>query len=359
MLGSPPLGQLVPLVKVSIRSRDSGGGGSRKGPVMRKTAERPLGSRRSLRFYHLYGLCLGSQWLLPCPEETATGLAEVELFEAPASLLSEVARKAIIEPNPAKWFHHVRLRDGCTYLRWSGLFEFLISADGRQIACRPLNGVFLEAFHTYLISQVLSFALVKQGIEPLHATVVVVNEQAVAFLGDCGYGKSSLAAAFLQAGHPLLTDDLLVVKEATHGFSAYPGPPRIKLFPEIAKRLLGERINGTPMNNLTPKLIIPLDPHQSYRAPAPLTAIYVLRPPAAGSRSQRVTIRYLSQQRAFVELVRNTFNTVITDPGRLKHQFALATQVASNVPTQLLSYPRTLASLPSVREAILSDLRRH
>jgi hypothetical protein len=164
-----------------------------------------------------------------------------------------------------------------------------------------------EVFQTYLLSQVLSFSLLKQGIEPLHATAVVLNGEAIGFIGNCGYGKSSLGAAFLRRGHRLLTDDLLVVKEYDHGFYGYQGPPRIKLFPEIAKRLLGERVNGTPMNNLTRKLIIPLDHHQSCETAAPLKAIYVLRPPTVRSQAKRITIKPLRQRQALIVLSRQQF----------------------------------------------------
>lgn len=308
--------------------------------------------------YCLYGLRIRSQWPLPFPKLRGSGQPEVEIVERPVSLFLEAAREANIGPHAAEWFCHARLPDGSIYLRWSGLFEFLVSADGRRIAGRPFDDTSREAFHTYLLGHVLSFALLKRGIEPLHSTAVVVEGEAVGFVGDCGYGKSSLGAAFLQAGYPLLTDDLLVVKEEDCGFYAYPGPPRIKLFPEIAKSLLGESAKGTPMNNLTPKLIITLDHHQSYQAPASLKAIYVLTRPGAHSRCERVTVRRLSQRRAFLELLKNTFNTIIVEAERLKGQFVLATGVASKVPIKLLSYPRTLHSLPSVREAVLSDLRR-
>lgn len=319
---------------------------------------KPVDRQRSPRAYRLYGLWLRSQWPLPYPAGTKAGLAEVELFEGEVSLFSEAAREAMVEANATKWFHHARLQDGSTYVRWSGLFEFVISASGLQIAGRPLNGVSQEAFQTYLLGQVLSFALVEQGIEPLHSTAVVIDGGAVGFIGDCGYGKSSLGAAFLQAGFPLLTDDQLVVKEEDHGFSAYPGPPRIKLFPEIARSLLGKRGKGTPMNNLTPKLIIPLNRRQSCRDPVPLKAIYVLTPPATHPRSKGMMIRPLSQRRVSLELLRNTFNPVIIERERLKHQFLLVTRLAANVKVRSLSYPRTLAFLPSVREAVLSDLVR-
>jgi hypothetical protein len=308
--------------------------------------------------YSLYGLRLKSEWAIPCHERAEPGLPVVELFEGSAAFFTEMRPEAVTESGDEKWHWFVRLANGCDYLRWSRHFEFLVSADGHRITGRPLDHASWQAFHTYLLGQVLSHAMLKQGIEPLHSTVFVIDGAAVAVIGDSGYGKSTLAAAFLQAGYPLLTDDLLILKEEGNGFSAYPGLPRIKLFPEIATTLFGEHIRGTPMNRLTPKLIIPLDHNQSYRATAVLKAIYLLGRGATGSRPNSARITRLPQRRAFLELVKNTYNRDVIQPWRLKCQFDLATKVASRVPVKLLSYPRILASLPSVREAIFSDLRR-
>jgi len=275
-----------------------------------------------------------------------------------ASLFSRACRRIGGKPDANRWFQHARLPDGSDYLRWSGLFEFLIAADGRRIACRSLDGATRETFQTYLLSQVLSFALLKRGVESLHSTAVVIDGEAVGFVGDCGYGKSSLGAAFLQAGHPLLTDDLLVVKETRAGFVAYPGPPRIKLFPEIAKTLLGERGTGTPMNSLTPKLVIPLGEEKIrvWQGVSILKAIYVLKPPTDGARGSRVTIRRLSPRQAFIELLKNTFNAMVVEPARLGRQFELTARLAGKISVKSLSFPRTLGDLPAVREAVRSDL---
>ena len=311
---------------------------------------------RPARSYSLYGLSLTSQWPLPCPEETHPNPAQVELLEELGSLWSQ---EAAGQPEQRNWAQYTRLQDGVEYLRWRGLFEFLISGDGRRIAGYALDHASPEVLQTYLLGQVLSHALIKQGFEPLHSTVVVINGEAVGFMGDSGYGKSTLAAALLQAGHSLLTDDMLVVKEKPHGFWAYPGLPRIKLFPEIAKSLLEEGVTGIPMNNLTPKLIVPLDGKRVYRSAVALKAMYVLRAPGPVVRSGgRVTIRRLSQRRAFLALLRNTYNRDVIEAERLMRQFTLATRVTSTVPIKLLSYPRALTSLPAVCEAILSDLTR-
>jgi hypothetical protein len=308
------------------------------------------------RYYRVYGLSLKSALPLPCPVQADPVSVTAELAAGSAPIFAKARAKAANALDDARWFQQAPLADGSTYLRWSGLFEFLISPAGRRITCRALNGASQEAFHAYLVSQVLSFALLKRGVEPLHATVAVVNGQAVAFLGDSGYGKSSLGAAFLRAGHRLLTDDLLVITEADRRFIAHPGPPRIKLFPEIAKTFLGEGIAGVPMNPKTTKLVIPLASRLSAQTAAPLQAIYALRPPLRGVRRKRITIRPLSQRRACLELIANTFNPVIVEPDRLARQFCLAARLVGRIPVKSLSYPRDLARLPAVVESIQADL---
>jgi hypothetical protein len=315
-----------------------------------------MGKLGSQRAYNLYGVRLKSVVPLPGPELAGPGKVMVELFNGSSSFFSRVRHEAGISPGKRDWFQYARFLDGSTYLRWSGLFEFLVSADGRRIACRELNGGSQESFQTYLLGQVLSFALLKHGVEPLHATTVVIDREAVAFLGDCGYGKSSLGAAFIQAGHRLLTDDLLVLKEKGRGYVACPGPPRIKLFPEVARALLERQFKATPMNNLTPKLIVSLNCRQSYRSEVPLKAIYVLTPPSKNSCGGGISIRRLSPRRAFIVLLKNTFNIAVIEPDRLKRQFILATRLAAKVPVKSLSYPRILARLPAVREAVRLDL---
>ena len=301
------------------------------------------------REYRVYGLAVHSDLALPVAAGVGPCLGTVALA---------ASEDALAAPPPAgeageDWFTYRRLDDGAEYVRWRGLFEFLVAADGGRIVCHPLAGATDDVLHTYLLGQVLSFALLKQGIEPLHATVVVVNGGAVGFLGDCGYGKSTTAAAFLQAGHRLLTDDLLVVSAGDGAVIAHPGPARIKLFPEPARAFLGEDAHGLPMNGATTKLVIPLDGGST--TPVPLRALYLLAPPTARVR-RGVTIRRLAPRRAFVELVRSSFNIVVHEPARLARQFESAAWLSTAVPVKRLAFPRTLAGLAAVREAVEADL---
>ena len=49
--------------------------------------------------------------------------------------------------------------------------------------------------------------------------------------------------------------------------------------------------------------------------------------------------------RAFVELVRGSFNVVVVEPARLARQFKLAAWLSTSVPVKSLSFPRTLGGL--------------
>jgi hypothetical protein len=307
--------------------------------------------------YNVYGLRLHSAWKLPYPKGLAPWLADVSLVKGSDAQFAAALKTADLPRVPSPWAT-APLPDGTTYLRWQSLFEFLIQPDGRSVVCRPLSDRAIDAFHTHL-GPSLSFALINLGVEPLHSTTVVVDGQAVALMGDCGYGKSTLGAEFLRAGHQLLTDDLLVLRETRTGFLAYPGAPRVKLYPDMARRVLGATVKGLRLKGLTPKLIVPLDARRGRRTITPLTAIYVLTPPS-GSRGAPagVRIRTLTPRQACLELVRNTFNMAVEDTGRLQRQFAQATRVALTIPVKSLSYPRHFSMLSEAREAILADLEQ-
>jgi hypothetical protein len=219
----------------------------------------------------------------------------------------------------------------------------------------PTRRASRESFRTYLLGQVLSFALLEMGEEPLHGAACVVDGRALGFLGPPGSGKSTLAAAFLEDGWPLLTDDLLVVHMTDGRPLAEPGYPRIKLFPEIAKRLApGIRPRGR-MNPDTPKLVLPLDPRQVWPTREPLDRLYVLRPGRASGA--RITVRTLAPRRAFADLTRNTFNPVVADPERLEQHLDAVAAIVERVAVKSLSFARDLDVLSSVREAILRDVR--
>ena len=306
--------------------------------------------------YCVYGVTLQSDIPLALSTDGFGELARIELRTAPASSFFAAQRELPSEEDSGSWYRFGCLPDRSSYVRWDGVGEFLVSACGHQITARQFDEASPESFQVYLLGQALSFALVKCGFEPLHATTVVVNGEAVVLLGKSGFGKSSLAACFLEAGCRMLTDDLLVLKKFAGGFLAYPGPPRIKLFPKLGRRFLGNVSNGVAMNSGTQKLIFPLDRTRSSAVPVPLKAIYTLVPPREVFRKQPVRIETLSPRESFLELVKHTFNYRVVNPDRLERQFNETARVVSVMSVKKMSYPRVLTYLPAVRDAILADL---
>jgi len=308
--------------------------------------------------YQVYGIPIRSDIRFPLEESEAPVEAAVELLRGAPSVFHRALRGLTVEPDSENWYEHLALPDNSIYLRWPGLFEFLVSPDGRRITCHPLPQASLVAFETYLLGQVLSFSLLRLGYEILHATAVIVDGYALAFLGRSGHGKSSLAAAFLSAGYPLLTDDLLVLAGNREQVLVPPGLPRIKLLPETAERVLPLAISGGAMNPLTEKRVIPLAESHFWRAPAPLGAIYILPHPSSPSPQRRVRIARSPARTAFRDLLAGTFNVRPQEPARLKRHFESASMLQETIPIRRIYYQRELEYLPDVRDAIVADFRR-
>jgi hypothetical protein len=308
--------------------------------------------------YSVYGIGVASDAPLALPAYMTDRLADVECVTAPAAGPLAELPDGEPPPDPRAWYRHASLPDGSTYVRWDGIGEFVVAADGRRITHRQQNAASFESFQVYMLGQALSFALVKQCFEPLHATAVVVDGQAIAFLGDNAFGKSSLAACFLEAGHPMLTDDLLILRPGPDGVLAYPGPPRIKLFRRVARRFLGEAGHRGGMNAETDKLIVPIEGERRCSRPVRLKAIYTLAAPRDACRRSDVSIEPLSAREVFVELIKGTFNRRLVSRQRLERQFSFVGALSELVPMRKLIYPRALDRLPEVRSMLLADLQR-
>jgi hypothetical protein len=311
--------------------------------------------------YALYGLRVRSRIGLTLNAIPVEGAADVELLpdhdEQFAGMTSQV------ELNRTDWIHQHELPSGWSYLRYDGLFEFLVSPAGDRILYRLLAEVPLESFQTYALGRVFSFALVKLGHEPFHAATVVVDGRAVAFLGASTYGKSSLAACFVAAGYPLLTDDTLRLEDRDGRWIAYPGPPRLRLLPKVARLYLGSAAGGEIMNPRekdlpSPKLVFRLSAAQSFSDVAPLAAIYMLTGPRKVYRKQPIMVAPVPAIDGLINLLKYSHNHSVTNPTRLQRQFGVAHNIISGVRIRSLAYPRVLNCLDDVRDTILKDLDR-
>lgn len=213
-----------------------------------------------------------------------------------------------------------------------------------------------------LLGSVLSYWLEREGVPALHASAAVVNGRAVAFLAHNRGGKSSLVAALMQAGHPLLTDDILPLELRDGVPIGQPGYPQMRFWPDQALHFLGRYEDLPLVHPSVTKRRVRVGPGglgTFCDTARPLACLYLPMRRDPDDPNRDIEIQPASFLDTFKELVRYSFlpRTVEAlgwQPQRLK----LFARIAAHAPLHRLVYPSGVEHLPRVRQAILDDLRR-
>lgn len=209
-----------------------------------------------------------------------------------------------------------------------------------------------------LIGNVLAYWLERRGISAIHASAVVVDNCAVAFIAGTSRGKTTTACGFLAAGHQLLTDDILPVVTASWDITAQSGFPQMKLLPEQFAFLGGDPHGLKKVHPLFEKLMVPIgDGIGNYHdGSVSLGAIYLL------DRSEEVgdpEVSPVSQSEALMELVRHSFAAELMDAvDRGSHRLERLAAIARTVPVRRLCIPAGYDCLETVRLAVIEEMKR-
>ena len=204
---------------------------------------------------------------------------------------------------------HLDRFPGAEVLRFPGTADFYL--DPGRIRAHLLDPDRPDLMELRLLGPVLSYWLERLGIPALHAAAVRTDAGAVGFLAHSGGGKSSLAAALLQAGASLLTDDILPVEEIDGIFLARPGYPQMRLEPDTARRFLGRTEGLAAVSPDDSKLHVPVDGFCG--TATPLSALYVVE-----RRPGRPEILPLPRRQAVIELVRHSFSPYLVEAAGLQ-----------------------------------------
>jgi hypothetical protein len=213
-----------------------------------------------------------------------------------------------------------------------------------RIAMNPVAGE--REARLFLLGSAWSALCYQRGILVLHASVVQVRNQAVAFCGPSGSGKSSVAAWLSAHGYPLICDDLCRFDVGGESARVYPGARRLKLWSD-ALDYLGWMRDGLERDHFRmEKYHIPMDQgfsaatRQSRDSPLPLRAVYLL---AWGD----LGISRLTGLAALHQLVASgTYRGDLLEPfGRLAEHWQRCAELARCVPVFTFTRPNDWASL--------------
>ncbi len=309
--------------------------------------------------YEIYGIPVKSGLPLNAPS-LRSGKPAVVISEAPKLFFERIKH---LSPAALKRpIDYIPLQDGAVYIRFFQLFQFWVSKNGRKILYKEIKNqenasppvisplIFLQ-------TNVFSFSLLKLGFEAFHASCVAVGGRAVAFLGESGYGKSTLAALFLKNGFPLLTDDVFAVQKKRTRFLTSPGAAQIKLWPEIAKQVLTRPAPAGKMSPIAKKWILPLKQQVAGKKKFEVGLIYLLWPKFKGT-NRTVRIRKIKPQDGVISLIKSSHNLVLQDPERLRRQMLFTTDMVKHVPIRAVSFSMDLKSISLVRDRLQKDITK-
>jgi hypothetical protein len=185
----------------------------------------------------------------------------------------------------------------------------LLSADGQRLYCGAASD-HEQAWQRLLIAQVLPFAAVLNGLEVLHASGVVRDGTAIAFLGPSRSGKTSLALELCRQGADFLADDVLALEPHAGGLLAHPGTPLAGV----------DSDKDGQVSKIDPRdAVLTVDPREVLVhvpgpiQPVPLAALFFLDRRADGPAEARFEPSANAQM-----LLSATFNFVLASPQRLQ-----------------------------------------
>lgn len=245
-------------------------------------------------------------------------------------------------------------------MHFAEVVDFYLFSD--RILGHLLDPEYSHVIEIYLLGGVLAFWCERAGTPMLHASAVVVDGRAVAFVSTNKGGKSSLAAELMGSGYPLLTDDLLRIHPDSDSCRADPGYPEMRFWPRDAERLLGQFDQLKLAHPAYSKRRIPVGGggFGAFCAqPQPLGCLYLPLRRASQAAKTSVEIDDVPPRRGIVELIRGSFVPHwVKAAGLDQSQFHSFSRLVSRVPLRTITYPAGIEHLPSVRKAILHDLRQ-
>ncbi len=252
-----------------------------------------------------------------------------------------------------EWFRYEKLSNGTHLLHWDQIAVISISEKGRCIEYSLAAERWHSTFCHHLLPQALSFSLLEQGIDPLHGCVVEINGVAVAFIGESGKGKSTLAAYFWKKGHRILSDDLVAIRFQGKTPIVSGGPPHLKLSSRSLGALDLDPGKTQAFLEGTSKYILDMQTSSCRDSKFPLAMIYAI----TEEPSPTIEIQAQKLCQTFMALTRNPFNAIQNERIRWQTQFEAAAKIINTVPVRRLSFPRDFAALPKVYERLMKDVK--
>lgn len=292
--------------------------------------------------YWVYGFGLSSNFQLPAllSVNSAADSAADSVPDVTLQINKETTTFPSI-PNQNEAYINFSTEETLIFHPKAGLF---ILRDGREVVIKPVQGADLEFIRLYILGTVLTVLLYQRGQLVLHGSAIAIGDGVVGFIGDSGWGKSSLAAALYCRGRRILSDDAIVIDSCTGELLVHPGYPHLKISTSVATCLEFDAAAITAVH--------PESDEISYRvsqnflnSPLPLKQLYILE------KGSKLSIEPVSAYEALRRVMMNSLPTMWLCQ-QTPQQFLQCTKLVNSVPFYRLERSQDLTSLPSLAEMV-------
>jgi hypothetical protein len=222
---------------------------------------------------------------------------------------------------------------------------------GERIVVDTAEDASSEILRHLVLGPAFNYLLHQRNVFVLHASVVSVDGDAVAFVGDSGQGKTTTAASFLRDGLRVLSDDVAAITFEPDGPAVRSGYPCIKLDPAVPERFDQPVEEVAPTSPDRDRHFYRLQSEQPSE-PVPLDRVYLLED------GPEVDITPLAPREQLMALVTNTYVAPILDgDGEASANFDQCAAIADATEVRQLRRPYELDALPEVVDAVRTDSR--
>jgi hypothetical protein len=245
------------------------------------------------------------------------------------------------------------------------ILSFYIRHDGSEVISHKPETIPISDVESFLLGPILGAVLRLRQRICLHASVMEHEGKAFAMVGDKGAGKSTTAAALLQAGARLVSDDVAVFKIDAFPAMVYPGYPGIRLMPDALSSFNLNQNDLAQVVSTSNKRYVPVLENnnadeskvswQFQPSPCRLHAVYTLN--SRQSDLDKTQFNTLSKRQALMALAPHIYGRSGKNEMQREEEFAFIAQLSRHITTKSVDRPDNLTHLPKIAEDILADVR--
>jgi hypothetical protein len=308
--------------------------------------------------YQVFDLALRCNFRLSAIPETHTDRVDLIVHLHPGAAFDEEEFEQFHDwrtPNGAIAISGLK-RDGEYLLKFPGLADFHLSPGNSEIQIFPQAASSGSTLSHLLLDQVIPRFMNQLERLVIHASAVVLpGGEVLAFLGNTGKGKSTLASSFFASGARLLSDDCLMLERRGEQVFCRPAYPSLRLWADSMEALFPGKEESPFMAHYSKKRQMILDQSKDESGqPIRLSALFILE----DLDEDDVRTLEASGMHAAMSIIESTFALDLASRKVVQHNFErVAELMASDLPLFRLQYKRDFSMLPEVRQKVEDSVK--